>query len=227
MVYRARMHDMRITETWTEEIANAVTHGIGAGLAIAALVLCVIAAAITGSPWAVIGATIYGASLVFCFLASTLYHGLSGARAKRICLAFDHCAIFLLIAGTYTPIILVVLEGWEAWLLFTVIWALAIGGVAMRLVWIRYMHPAFIFIYLAMGWCGFLFAGPLAEGIGERGIEMLLFGGLCYTGGLLFYAWRRLPFNHAIWHLAVLAGTILHFFVVYEHVLPKALVVGA
>ncbi len=223
LCHRQRVHDGRRTESLLEEIANAVTHGIGAGLAIAALVLTVVYAAVTGSVWAVIGVSIYGSTLVLCFLASALYHGIAHARTKRVLLAFDHCAIFLLIAGTYTPITLVVLPGWEAWMLFGTVWALAILGVTLRLVWVRYMHPGFILIYLAMGWLGFLFDRELIEGIGWGGLNLILIGGLCYTGGLFFYLWRRLPFNHALWHLAVLGGTIVQFFAIYDYVLPKAL----
>jgi hemolysin III len=209
-------------ETLIEEIFSAITHGIGSGLAIAGLVLAVILAAVTGSAWAVVGASIYGATLVFCFLSSTLYHSLVNRKAKRVFLAFDHCAIFLLIAGTYTPITLIILPGWEGWLLFAIVWALALAGVSMRLVWLRSMHPVFLVIYLAMGWAGFLWAQPLSTGIGSQGLTLILVGGICYTGGLIFFAWKRLPFNHMLWHLAVMAGAIVHFFAVYDHVIPKA-----
>jgi hemolysin III len=209
-------------ETLLEEIANAATHAIGAGLAVAALVLGVVYAAQVESAWAIVGAAIYGATLVFMFVASTLYHSIPKASVKRIFLAFDHCAIFLLIAGTYTPITLVVLTGWMGWTLFGLVWALAIAGVLLRLVWLRYMHPVFYLIYLAMGWIGFAMAGPLTARIGWGGVELILIGGVCYTGGLVFYALRRLPFNHALWHLAVIAGSILHFFAIYDYVIPTA-----
>ncbi len=222
LCHRARAYDDRRTETLLEEIANAVTHGIGAGLAIAALVLAVICAAVTESAWAVVGASIYGSTLVLCFIVSALYHAIAHAPTKRVLLAYDHCAIFLMIAGTYTPVTLVALPGWEGWLLFGAVWALAILGVTLRLVWVRYMHPAFVLIYLMMGWLGFLFDRELIAGIGWDGLNLILIGGLCYTGGLVFYLWRKMPFNHALWHLAVLAGTIVQFFAIYDHVLPKA-----
>lgn len=208
-------------ESLLEEIASAVTHGIGAGLAVAALVLGVIYAAEVESAWAIVGVAIYGATLIFTFLVSTLYHSLPFAKAKRVFLAFDHCAIFLLIAGTYTPITLV-LKGWEGWFLFGAVWALAIAGVLLRLFWLRYMHPLFYVIYLAMGWMGFFFSAPIEEKMGWGGIELILIGGVCYTGGLVFYALRRLPFNHALWHLSVIAGAIVHFFAVYDYVIPSA-----
>jgi len=220
---RARTEDDDLTrESLLEEIANAVTHGIGAGLAIAALVLSVVYAANVESAWAIVATAIYGATLIFMFVASTLYHSLPYRRAKRVLLAFDHCAIFLLIAGTYTPITLVVMQGWQGWFLFGVVWGLAVTGLLLRLVWLRYMHPVFYVIYLAMGWVGFFFATPIEAKMGWNGVEMILIGGICYTGGLVFYALRRLPFNHALWHLSVIAGAIVHFFAVYDYVIPRA-----
>ncbi len=222
MAQRARAEHSDITnESLAEEIANAITHGIGVGLAIAALVLGVVYAANIGSAWAIVGAAIYGATLIFCFLVSTLYHSIGHIGTKRVFLAFDHCAIFLLISGTYTPITLI-LKGWQGWLLFGIVWGLALIGILLRLVWLRYMHPVFYVIYLAMGWVGFIFGGLIEDKIGWDGIEMILIGGVCYTGGLVFYALRRLPFNHALWHLAVMAGGIVHFFAVYDHVIPAA-----
>ncbi|MCW5771532.1 MAG: hemolysin III family protein [Rhodospirillaceae bacterium] len=209
-------------ESLPEEVANAVTHAIGVGLAIAALVLGVVYAAQIESAWAVVGASIYGATLVFMFLVSTLYHSIPHIKTKRVFLAFDHIAIFLLIAGTYTPITLVVLTGWMGWVLFGLVWALALIGILLRLVWLRYMHPVFYLIYLAMGWIGFFMGRPLEDKIGWNGVELILLGGVCYTGGIVFYALRRLPFNHALWHLAVMAGSILHFFAIYDYVIPAA-----
>jgi hemolysin III len=219
---RDEHHDL-FRDSLLEEIANAVTHGIGAGLAIAALVLGVVYAAQIESAWAIVAAAIYGATLVWMFLVSTLYHSIPNRRAKRLFLAFDHCAIFLLIAGTYTAITLAVMNGtWQGWVMFGVVWGLALAGMLMRLIWLRYMHPVFYLIYLAMGWLGFAFADAVEAKVGWAGVEMILIGGVCYTGGLVFYALRRLPFNHALWHLAVLAGSILHFFAIYDYVIPKA-----
>ena len=221
---RARAaHADLASESLPEEIASAATHAIGVGLAIAALVLGVVYAANVESAWAIVGAAIYGATLIFMFLVSTLYHSIPHLGAKRLFLAFDHCAIFLLIAGTYSAITLTVMNGgWQGWFLFGVVWALALTGLLLRLIWLRYMHPVFYLIYLAMGWIGFLFAGPVEVKIGWGGVELILIGGVCYTGGLVFYALRRLPFNHALWHLSVMAGSILHFFAIYDYVIPKA-----
>lgn len=224
LAHRARTeHDDLARESLLEEIASAVTHAIGVGLAIAALVLGVVYAAQIESAWAVVGAAIYGATLVFMFLVSTLYHSIPKPKAKRLFLAFDHCAIFLLIAGTYTAITLIVMNGrWQGWVLFGVVWGLALTGMLLRLIWLRYMHPIFYLIYLAMGWIGFAFADAVEAKVGWDGVEMILIGGVCYTSGLVFYALRRLPFNHALWHLSVMAGAIVHFFAVYDYVIPKA-----
>jgi hemolysin III len=209
-------------ETLLEEIANAVSHGIGAGLAVAGLVMMVVVAAGTGSARATVGAAIFGAMLFVMFLASTLYHSVGHRRKVPWLLAADHCAIFLLIAGTYTPIALVILPGGPGWLLFGLIWGLAAIGIALRLFWLRYLHPLFIGIYLAMGWLGFFYGDRLRQGLGEDGMGLILIGGLFYTLGLVFYVLRRVPYNHTLWHLSVLAGAIFHFFAVLHFVLPKA-----
>lgn len=219
---RAENEDLA-RESLPEEIASAITHAIGAGLAIAALVLGVVHAANIESAWAIVAAAIYGATLVFLFLASTLYHSIPHAGAKRVFLVFDHLAIFMLIAGTYTAITLTVMHGtWQGWVLFGITWGLAITGTLLRLIWLRYMHPIFYVIYLAMGWLGFAFKDAVEAKVGWDGVEMILIGGICYTGGLVFYALRKLPFNHALWHLSVLAGSIVHFFAIYDYVIPRA-----
>lgn len=210
-------------ETPLERLANAVTHGAGAGLAVAGLVLLVIAAAWTGSVAAILSVVVYGASLIFLFLSSALYHSLAhNERVGALFEAFDHVGIFLLIAGTYTPFTLIALPGWQGWFLFGAIWALAIGGIVMRLVWVRYLHPVFIVIYVIMGWLGVMFGGPISDHIGPQGIDLLLIGGLFYTVGLVFFVWRTLPFNHMVWHLFVLAGAVFHFLAIFYYVVPTA-----
>lgn len=224
LVRRARDdHDDLGRESVPEEVANAVTHAIGVGLAITALVLGVVYAAQIESAWAIVAAAIYGATLVFMFLVSTLYHSIPHLKAKRLFLACDHIAIFLLIAGTYTAITLAVMSGtWQGWVIFGIIWGLALTGIVLRVVWLRYMHPIFYVIYLAMGWLGFFFADAVEAKVGWDGVEMIIIGGVCYTGGMVFYALRKLPFNHALWHLSVLAGAIVHFFAVYDYIMPRA-----
>lgn len=209
------------TDSLIEEVANAVTHGIGAGLAIAALTILVIGAASTGNALAILAVIIYGATLIVLFLSSTLYHMIPHRRAREILLTFDHCGIFLLIAGTYTPITVISLAGWRGWLLFGLIWGLALIGIAIRLFWIKYQHPIFIVLYVAMGWMGFIFSKSMGDALGVPGANLILIGGLFYTAGLVFFSWRKLPFNHMLWHLSVLAGSIFHFFAMIYYVVPK------
>jgi hemolysin III len=208
-------------ETLVEEIANAVTHGIGAALSVAALTILVALAAVDGGAGAVATAAVYGTTLVFAYTSSTLYHGVWHRRAKEIFLAFDHCAIFLLIAGTYTPVTLLALPQPLGWILCAVLWSLAVGGITLRLCLGR-LSLLLIPLFLAMGWLGFFWSGTVLESIGASGWWLLVGGGFAYTAGLIFYAWRRLPFNHTVWHLFVLAGSVLHFFAVVDHVLPRA-----
>lgn len=224
MARRAQESDEDIgRESRREEAANAITHGIGSGLALVALVLGVAYAVQIGSVWAMVATAIYGTTLVWLFFVSTVYHVAAGAALKRLFMTLDHCAIFLLIAGTYTAIALTLMHGtWEGWVLLGVVWGLAILGLALRLVWLRYMHPVFYLIYLGMGWIGFVFADTVEATVGSDGVQLILVGGACYTGGLIFYALRRLPYNHALWHVAVLAGAMFHFLAVYDHVLPRA-----
>jgi len=221
---RARAEEADLArESGAEEAANAITHGIGAGLALVALVLGVIYAARTGSAWAIVATAIYGVTLLFLFSVSTFYHALVRPGPKRLFLALDHCAIFLLIAGTYTAVALSTMHGlWQGWVMLGVVWGLAIAGIVLRLAWLRYMHPLFIALYVVMGWVGFAFADAVEATIGRQGIELMIIGGVCYTGGIVLYALRRLPFNHALWHLAVIAGAVVHFLAVYEHVIPRA-----
>ncbi len=210
---------LEAAETLLEEIANAVTHGIGAALSIAGLVVMIVLAAINGGTWEVVAVTLYGATLVLVFLSSTLYHGVWHQGAKRVFRAFDHCAIYLLIAGTYTPIGLLVLPQPLGWVLCATLWTLALVGVVLRL-WLRRRHALSIPLYLAMGWLGVFWLGTLFDALGPAGSSLIVAGGLAYTGGLIFFAWRRLPFNHALWHLFVLAGSTCHFFAITLYVLP-------
>jgi hemolysin III len=208
-------------ETLLEEVANAVTHGIGAALSVAALAVLVALAAMDGGTGAIAAAAVYGTTLVVAYTSSTLYHGVWHQGAKRVFLAFDHCAIFLLIAGTYTPVTLLALPKPLGWILCAVLWSMAAAGIALRL-WLGRLNALLIPLFLAMGWLGFAWSGTVLDSIGASGWWLLVAGGLAYTAGLAFYAWRRLPFNHAVWHLFVLTGSVCHFFAVVDHVLPLA-----
>jgi hemolysin III len=207
-------------QTTGEEIANSVTHGIGAGLAAAGLSVLVTLAAMQGDPWRVVSFSIYGATLVLLYLASTLYHGFRGPRVKRVFQTLDHSAIFLLIAGTYTPFSLVTLRGPWGWTLFGLIWGLAVTGIVLQAVAPDRYRIAQVLLYVVMGWLALIAIKPLIESLPAGGMAWLVAGGLSYTLGVGFYAWKRLPFGHAVWHLFVLGGSVCHFFCMILHVLP-------
>jgi hemolysin III len=207
-------------QTTGEEIANSVTHGIGAGLAAAGLSVLVTLAAMQGDPWRVVSFSIYGATLVLLYLASTLYHGFRGPRVKRVFQTLDHSAIFLLIAGTYTPFSLVTLRGPWGWTLFGLIWGLAVTGIVLQAVAPDRYRIAQVLLYVGMGWLALIAIKPLIESLPAGGMAWLVAGGMSYTLGVGFYAWKRLRFAHAIWHLFVLGGSVCHFFCMILHVLP-------
>lgn len=205
-----------------EEIANSVTHGIGALLAIAGLgVLCGFAA-LRGDVWHIVSSSIYAATLILCFASSTLYHSVTHATAKQVLRTLDHSAIFLLIAGTYTPFTLVTLRGPWGWSIFGVIWGLALLGLIIQLTSLKKIRALSITLSALMGWVVIAAIKPLMENLASGGLWLLVLGGLCYTGGIAFYLWRSLRFHHAIWHLFVLAGGALHFFVILFYVIPPA-----
>ena len=206
--------------TLREEIASSITHGIGIVLAIAGLAVLVAFAARHGDAWHVVSCSIFGAALILCFTTSTLYHSVQAERIKQTLRALDHSAIFLLIAGTYTPFMLVNLRGPWGWSLFAVIWTLTFAGIALRLLLKGRLHGLIVSIYIAMGWVVVVAFEPMLERVGTGGLALLAAGGLVYTAGVIFYKWRRLPYNHAIWHGFVLAGAALHFFAVLFYVIP-------
>ena len=203
-----------------EEIANSVTHGIGAGLGVAALALLVTFAALQGDAWRVVGFSIYGASLVLLYLASTLYHGFRSPRVKRVFHLLDHAAIFVLIAGTYTPFTLVTLRGPWGWTLFGLIWGLGLAGIVFESFFIGRFPRLVVAFYVAMSWLLVLAFKPLVDAMSPGGIAWLGGGGLSYMLGIVFYRWHSLPFQHAVWHLFVLGGSICHFFCMLFYVLP-------
>ena len=202
-----------------EELAHSLTHGAGLLLGIAALVLLVVASR-RGAAIHVVACSLYGATLVLLYGASTLYHALPPGRGKRVFGTLDHAAIFLLIAGTYTPFTLVTLHGGWGWSLFGVIWGLAIAGVVFEAVTRGRARRLQLFLYLVMGWSIVLAGRPLLRELPPGGLVLLLAGGLAYTLGVVFFVWRSLPFHHAVWHVFVLAGSVCHFFAVLLYVLP-------
>ena len=205
-----------------EEWLNALTHGVGAVVALAAGAVLITLASIYGDRWAVIGASVYSASLLLLYLASTLYHAVAHVPTKAKLKIFDHCMIYVLIAGTYTPFMLVNMRGPWGWSLFVTIWVLAIAGVVMKAFFIHRFRRLSTLVYVLMGWLCVVAVSEMIATIPFNGLMWLAVGGLCYTIGVIFYLWHRLPYHHAIWHLFVLGGSICHFFAVLFSVLPAA-----
>ncbi len=202
-----------------EEIASSLSHALGIVLGIAGLAVLAAFATLHGGTSRIVSVSIYGATLILLFTASTLYHAVPNPRAKPILRVLDHSAIFLLIAGTYTPFALISLRGPWGWSLFAIVWTLAIIGIALELRHVRNRMVAAL-LYLGMGWVGIVAIKPMLANIEPGGLWLLFAGGLCYTLGVPFYLWKRLPYNHALWHLFVLAGSVLQFFSVLLYVLP-------
>ncbi|GAB1409488.1 hemolysin III family protein [Desulfovibrionales bacterium] len=202
-----------------EEIANTITHAIGVGLSIAALVILLVQATATGTAGHVASVSVFGSTLILLYLASTLYHAIPLPRAKRVLKTLDHSAIFLLIAGTYTPFTLISLRGALGWSVFGVIWILAVTGVVLKCCFVYRFKRLSLAIYIGMGWLCVLVSRQLILALPPVSLTFLVWGGLVYTAGVFFYVWKRLPYGHALWHVFVLAGSILHFFSVL-HVLP-------
>jgi hemolysin III len=194
-----------------EEIANAVSHGVGLLLAVVAALVLVVAAVQRGGAAEILGASIFGATMVLMYLTSTLYHALPRNRAKRVFRTLDHGAIFLLIAGTYTPFTLGPLRGTWGWRLFGLVWVLALGGVVYKTVGgVRYPKLSTC-LYIAMGWLVIVAIEPLRLNVPTPGLFWLLAGGIAYTAGVAFFAPKRLRYSHFVWHLFVIAGTACHF----------------
>jgi hemolysin III len=202
-----------------EELANTIISGVGFVFAVAGSIVLVARAGNYGTVRHILSCSVYGTTLIFLYAASTLYHSIHVPRAKAILRAFDHSAIFLLIAGTYTPFALVNLRGAWGWSLFGVIWGLAALGIAFQ-AWLRRWPIARAGLYVGMGWAVVVVVNPLFATVATGGLVLLLVGGLAYTLGLGFYAWRRLPYHHAIWHVFVLTGSSAHFFAILLYVIP-------
>ncbi len=203
-----------------EETVNAWTHGLGALLSLVGLAVLVVIASRHGDAWHIVSCSIYGATLVLLFSSSTLYHSCRDEQAKHICRIIDHASIYLLIAGTYTPFVLVSLRGSWGWSLFGVVWGLALAGIVFQVFFVSRFRVLQTLIYLAMGWLAVIAIKPLLTRVPLPGLIWLLAGGLSYTVGALFYLWKRLPFHHAVWHIFVLAGGVCHYFAILLYVLP-------
>ncbi|MFO1493615.1 MAG: hemolysin III family protein [Lysobacterales bacterium] len=205
-----------------EEWLNALTHGVGAVVALGAGAVLITLASVYGDVWAVVGASVYGASLLLLYVASTLYHAISHVPTKARLKVFDHCMIYVLIAGTYTPFTLTGLRGPWGWTLFGVIWSLALAGIVFKLYFTGRFQWLSTGIYIGMGWLVVVAAEPLMRSVPATALAWLLAGGIAYTVGTVFYMSRRLPYAHAIWHAFVLAGSVCHFAAVLIQVLATA-----
>jgi hemolysin III len=203
-----------------EEIANSLTHGLGIIFAIIGLVILLVATSRSGDVGRIVSCAIYGSTLILLYTTSTLYHAIQAPNVKSFMRILDHSAIFLLIAGTYTPFTLVNLRGPWGWSLFGVIWGIALVGIIFQMTLLRKWVGISVALYVLMGWAIVVAVKQLLVAVAPTGMILLLAGGIAYTGGVVFYVWRSLPYHHAVWHLFVLAGSILHFFAVLFYVAP-------
>ena len=203
-----------------EELANVLTHGIGAILALSALIVLIVFSSLNGTAYHIVSSAVFGTCLLLLYTMSTLYHLVKKERIKRVFRLLDHSSIFLLIAGTYTPFTLVTLNGKWGWTLFGLVWGLAVTGIITEFATGQKYKKVSLVLYIGMGWLIIIAIKPLIDTIPLGGLTLLICGGLCYTLGIVFYIWKSLAGNHAIWHLFVLGGSMLHFFAVFFYVIP-------
>ncbi|MCW8931026.1 MAG: hemolysin III family protein [Gammaproteobacteria bacterium] len=203
-----------------EEIAHTVTHGIGIILSIVGLVILVTFSSLYGNAWHVVSTSIFGASLIILYTASTLYHGIPIPKAKAVLKQIDHSAIYLLIAGTYTPFLLVNLNGALGWSLFALVWTIAISGILLEVFRKDRFKKLSIALYLGLGWLVVAAIKPMLDSVEEGGLLLLLIGGLFYSLGVIFYVRKKMLYHHVIWHIFVMFGSIFHYFAVLFYVIP-------
>jgi hemolysin III len=206
-----------------EELVNAMTHGVGLLFSLVGGVLLIVAAAWSGNAWVIVSCCVYAATLVSLYAASTMLHSVSSPRWSRTLETIDHCCIYFLIAGTYTPITLVSLRGGWGWTLFGLVWGLCFLGVLLKIRWFDHVHVRNFStpLYLVMGLLVVIALKPLVSSVQISGVRWLVAGGAAYITGVGFYVWRRLPYGHAIWHVFVLAGSFCHYFAIYYYVVPR------
>ena len=216
------MSEAKVSEySEIEERVNAITHGLGVVLGVVGLILLLIKAnQFDADSLTVASMAAYGSSIILLFLASTLYHSITTAKTKRLLKTLDHCAIYLLIAGSYTPFLLVSLRTPLAFGLMGVIWVIAFVGIVMKIAFVYRFKRLSLVTYLAMGWLSLIVIYQLAKSVELGGLILLAVGGIIYSLGVIFYVAKRIPYNHAIWHLFVLAGCACHFFAIYLYVTP-------
>lgn len=214
------VEDLVSRYTRREEFANIATHGAGVVFSIVALVLMVTYAARNGDPYHIVSVSVFGATLILLYLMSTLYHAITHPKAKYVFRVADHACIYLLIAGSYTPFTLVTMRGGWGWTLFGITWGLALCGIVFKVFFTKRFSTLSVLMYVGLGWSVIIAIKPMVEMVPIGGIAWLTAGGALYTGGVLFYLWRRIPYHHAIWHLFVMGGSFCHFLAVYYYVLP-------
>ena len=203
-----------------EEIANSISHGVGALLSVAGMAVLVVLSSLHGEARHIVACAIYGSTMITLYTASTLYHVARKPSIKKALRVFDHVSIYLLIAGTYTPFSLVSLQGAWGWTLFGLVWGIAAIGIVFKLFYTGRFPRISTIIYIAMGWLAVIAIKPLIDNVPMGGLALILAGGLAYTGGVIFYAWKSLPYSHAIWHLFVVGGSVCHFLCVLFYVVP-------
>jgi hemolysin III len=213
---------MAVTHVFSkrEELANATIHGIGAALSIVAIILLVIFSSLEGTALHVVSFLIYGVTMLLLYLSSTLVHSFPEGKTKDLFEIFDHSAIYLFIAGSYTPLLFHVVQGTLGWVLFGIVWGMAAVGVVFKSFYAKKFLYTSTILYILMGWLIVFAWKPLLLNLSGNGLLLLIIGGLFYTLGTVFYVWRSFPYHHAIWHLFVLAGSIFHFFVILLYILP-------
>ncbi|MBS1796259.1 MAG: hemolysin III family protein [Acidobacteria bacterium] len=210
----------KLNELTVEEFANTITHGFGLLLSVAGFIFLVVMAGIRGDFWYLTSSILYGLSLVILYAASTVYHGATSPKQKKILQLVDHCCIYVLIAGSYTPFTLIVLREGIGQRLFVFIWVFALLGILSKVFFGRRFPILSVLSYLVMGWIGVIVVQPLFAALGFAPIALVIAGGVAYSLGVIFFAWHSIRHHHAIWHLFVLSGSILHFLAVAIYVLP-------
>jgi hemolysin III len=213
---------LAVTHTFSkkEELANSITHGVGALLSISALVILIVYASLYGTVWHVVSFTIFGVTMFILYMSSTLLHSFPEGKAKDIFEIFDHSSIYFFIAGTYTPFLLIVIKGTLGWSLFGIVWGLAIAGTVFKCFFVKKYLFSSTALYVVMGWLIVFAWKPLVNNLSLEGMTYLAIGGALYTIGAIFYVWRGFKYHHAVWHLFVLAASVAHFFCVLFYVLP-------
>jgi len=207
---------MKKVYTTVEEVFHALTHGLAAGLSIIGFIVMLVLAVRKEEPWTLVGVLTYGIALILLYLSSTLYHSFPQGRVKRFFQFMDHACIFVLIAGTYTPFLLVYMRGIWGWSLFTALWTLTFLGFIFKIFFVGKWNRLATIIYILMGWIAIIAVKPAIEMIPSGALWLMLIGGVVYTGGTIFYLWERLPFHHVIWHLFVMGGSLIHFICIYK-----------